>query len=79
MFSSGNEATLHHYVGGYTQYANIGFPHLLTTTYQSGLLRGLVEGKKSADEKTVSWYQTTGQNDHQLNASGTTYHYIAIG
>lgn len=79
MFSSGDDATLHHYVGGYTQYANIGFPYLLTTTYQRGLLQGSVLAKKSSDGKIISWYQDVGQADYQLNASGTTYHYVAIG
>lgn len=40
-------------------------------------------GKMSADRKTIYWYETSGQSPatagNQMNASGTTYYYIAIG
>ena len=35
-------------------------------------------GKRSADGKTYYWYND-GSASYQLNASGTTYYYIAIG
>lgn len=61
---------------------------LLTTSFASrrGIHKGASSydldysfGKKSADGKTFSWYSTGGGASFQLNESGITYYYIAIG
>ena len=58
----------------------------LTTSYAKGFAPAKGEAntayaKKSADGKTISWYNTVSSSgpDRQLNGSGYVYYYIAIG
>ena len=56
---------------------------VLSTKYISGMGLGLYDsgapyGKKSSDGRTIYWYHSVSAKG-QLNISGYTYHYIAIG
>lgn len=81
------------YSGGRTQhffsegtYQTIVVMDGLTTDYQKGAVpfisnaisSNAAYAKKSEDGKTLTWYNTANAN-YQLNYSGTTYCYIAIG
>lgn len=57
---------------------------LLTTEYVKGRGFGAQSyqgpfGKKSADGKTISWYEDNSADDWLYNKSGETYSYAAFG
>lgn len=58
----------------------IGCPAALTTSFASGLFVAYsgMYAKKSEDGKVVSWYAGYSAA-YQLNSSGTTYYYLALG
>ena len=59
------------------------FPEMLTTSYVENVGFGQIwnsslYGKRSADGKTIYWYNTSSDAFYQYNSSSVTFYYAAI-